>query len=69
LQRKNVRHIPLLVTVDEPRGNSADICAGTDEEEDDEQEGLEVEECGLSWGFQCVSVVSRQMERDAPWCC
>jgi len=31
-------HSPLLVTVDEPRCHRADVCAGTDEQEDHEQE-------------------------------
>jgi hypothetical protein len=29
-------HAPLLVTVNEPRRNGANVCAGTDEQEDDE---------------------------------
>ena len=48
--RERKRYVPLLVTVDEPRRNGAYVCAGTDEQEDDEQEGLEVEERGLRWG-------------------
>jgi hypothetical protein len=29
-------YAPLLVTVNEPRRNGANVCAGTDEQEDDE---------------------------------
>lgn len=57
IAKKIGRHVPLLVTVNEPRGNGADVRAGTDEKEDDEQEGLEVEERGLRGGFQCMSEV------------
>ena len=48
IAKKSRRHVPLLVAVNEPRRNCADVRAGTDEQEDDEQEGLEVEERGLT---------------------
>ena len=41
--KKSGRHVPLFVTVNEPRRNGADVRACADEQEDDEQEGLEVE--------------------------
>jgi hypothetical protein len=47
--KKNGRHVPLLVTVNEPRRNRADVRACTDEQEDDEQEGLEIEKRRLRW--------------------
>jgi len=50
IAKKSGKHIPLLVTVNEPWCDRADVRAGTDEQEDDEQEGLEVEERGLRWG-------------------
>ena len=69
--KKNGRHVPLLVTVNKPRCDSADVRAGTDEQEDDEQEGLEVEKRGLRWGSgaQSSSVVSgrKTREKDGPW--
>jgi hypothetical protein len=46
-REENGEHVPLLVTVDKPRRNSADVRASTDEQEDDEQEGLKVKERGL----------------------
>jgi hypothetical protein len=45
----------LLVTVDEPRRNSADVRAGTNEQEYDEEERLEIEERGLK---QCSGTQS-----------
>jgi hypothetical protein len=50
LQRQAKEDVPLLVTVNEPRRNRADVRAGTNEQEDDEQEGLEAEERGLRLG-------------------
>ena len=44
IAKKSGRHVPLLVTVNEPRRNRADVRACTDEQEDDEQEGLEIEQ-------------------------
>jgi hypothetical protein len=49
IANKSGRHVPLLVTVDEPRRNRADVRACTDEQEDDEQEGLKVEQRRLRW--------------------
>jgi hypothetical protein len=71
--KENGRHVPLLVTVDKPRCNSADVRAGTDEQEDDEQEGLEVEKRGLRWvpvrkvRQSCLD--GKYVERDGPWSC
>jgi hypothetical protein len=36
-------YVPLLVTIDEPRGNSTDVRTGANEQEDNEQERLEIE--------------------------
>jgi hypothetical protein len=49
IAKKSGRHVPLLVTVNEPRRHRADVRACTDEQEDDEQEGLEVEQRRLRW--------------------
>ena len=38
---------PLLVSVHKPWCYCSNIGAGADDEQDDEEEGLEVEECGL----------------------
>ena len=42
--------VPLLVTIDEPRGNSTDVRTGANEQEDNEQERLEIEKRRLSGG-------------------
>jgi hypothetical protein len=46
---------PLLVAIDEPRCDSADVRAGTDEQEDNEQKRLEIEKGGLRVysGYPC----------------
>jgi len=49
IAKKSGRHVPLLVTVNEARRNGTDVRACTDEQEDDEQEGLEVEQRRLGW--------------------
>ena len=36
---------PVLVPVDETGGHRAYVCASANHEQDDEEEGLEVEEC------------------------
>jgi hypothetical protein len=46
----------LLVTVDEPRRNSADVRGGTNEQEYDEKERLKIEERGLRYSSGAESV-------------
>ena len=50
----------MLVAVNGPWHNCVDIRAGTNEQKDDEQEGLEVEERGLRW-----SVIGAQRSRQS----
>jgi hypothetical protein len=69
IAKKNGRHVPLLVTVDEPRRNSADVRAGTDEQEYHEEERLEIEQRRLRWSsVRSQSPVDDRSyaERDAP---
>ena len=40
-------HAPLFVTIYKPWSHSADVRAGANKQENDEKEGLEVEQCGL----------------------
>ena len=40
-------HAPLFVTINQPRRYGTDVRGGTYKQEDDEKEGLEVEERGL----------------------
>jgi len=40
-------HAPLFVTINNPRRHSADVRAGANKQENDEKEGLEVEQRGL----------------------
>jgi len=47
--------VPLLVAIDEPWCDRADVCTGADEQKDDEQQGLEIEKRRLR-AFECVSV-------------
>jgi hypothetical protein len=72
--KKNGRYVPLLVTVNEPWRNRADVRACTDEQEDDEQEGLEVEQRRLRWSTgtwesRQSSLKRKYVERYRPWCC
>lgn len=74
IAKRNGRYVPLLVTVNEPWRNRADVRACTDEQEDDEQEGLEVEQRRLRWSTgaweSCQSCLKRKyVERHRPWCC
>ena len=46
----------MLVAIDEPRCDSADVRTSTNEEEDDEQKGLEVEKGRLHVGMGYVSI-------------
>ena len=39
--------IPVLIPVHNARGEVVDVCARADEQQEDEEEGLEVEEGGL----------------------
>jgi hypothetical protein len=62
----------LLVAVNEPWRNRADVRAGTDEQEDDEQKGLEIEERGLrrSIGAQRSHQSGQErkyVEKYGPW--
>jgi hypothetical protein len=56
---------PLLVAIDEPRRDSADVRTGTNEHKDNEQEGLEVEKRRLRvrWGVACQFETGRKEER------
>ena len=47
---------PLLVAIDESRRDSADVRTSTNEEEDDEQKGLEVEKGRLRVEMGYVSI-------------
>jgi hypothetical protein len=77
-------HTPLFVTINQPRRYGTDVRGGTYKQEDDEKEGLEVEERGLrsaarrcraehggklSVGSKHKRVRSLREERDRPWCC
>ena len=42
------RDVPVLVPIDESWHHGVGVCACADEKEDDEEEGLKVEYCGLS---------------------
>lgn len=44
--------VPILVPVHYTRYQGVDVCGCADEEEDDEEEGLEVEDCCLR---ECIS--------------
>jgi hypothetical protein len=48
---------PLLVAVDESGRDCPDVRAGTNQEENDKQEGLEIEERGLKRRVRFVSRV------------
>ena len=48
--------VPLLVAIDEPWCDSADVCTSANEQEDDEQKRLEIEKGRLCMGVGCVSV-------------
>lgn len=43
--------VPVLVAVDETGHHGVGVGACADEEQDDEEEGLEVEDCGLEGGL------------------
>jgi hypothetical protein len=47
--KEEKKDAPLLIAVYESRCNCADVRASTDQEENDEQQGLEIEERGLKW--------------------
>ena len=47
---------PLLVAMNEPRCDSADVCTSANEQENDEQKRLEVERGRLCMGVGCMSV-------------
>ena len=51
---------PLLVAVDESGRDRPDIRAGTNQKENDEQQGLEIEERGLKEWARVVSRVYMQ---------
>jgi hypothetical protein len=73
IAKKSGRHLPLLVTVNEPWRNRADVCACADEQEDDEQEGLEVEQRRLRWSTGAwesrqSGLKRKYVERHRPWC-
>ena len=55
--------VPLLVAIDEPWCDSADVCASANEQEDDEQKRLEIEKGRLCMGVGCVSVRDWPCER------
>jgi hypothetical protein len=74
--RKEKRDAPLFVAVYESRRHGTDVRAGADEEENDEQQGLEVEERGLKCHARTergrdTSVSSarwvRWKKKDGPW--
>lgn len=44
---------PLAVSIDDTGCSPADVCARADQEEEDEEEGLEVEQRGLVSACQC----------------
>lgn len=44
---KSKQNIPMLIPVQESREDAVQVGAGADEEEDDEQEGLELEDAEL----------------------
>jgi hypothetical protein len=74
IAKKNGKHVPLLVTVNEPRRNRADVRACTDEQENDEQEGLEVEQRRLRWSTNAwetrqSGLKRKYVEKHRPWCC
>jgi hypothetical protein len=46
---KETADVPLFVAVDKPGRNCTNVRAGTNQEENDEQQRLEVEERGLIW--------------------
>jgi hypothetical protein len=74
IAKKSGRYVPLLVTVNEPRRNRADVRACTNEQEDDEQEGLEVEQRRLRWSTGAresrqSGLKRKYMERHRPCCC
>jgi len=73
IAKKRGRHVPLLVTVNEPRRDRADVRACTNEQEDDEQEGLEVEQRRLRWSTSAwesrqSGLKRKYMERYRPCC-
>jgi hypothetical protein len=58
---------PLLVAVDESWRNCPDVRAGTNQEENDEQQGLEIEERGLKGRPRVVSRISmHETKMDGP---
>jgi hypothetical protein len=61
--KKGGRHVPLLVTVNEPRRNRADVRACTDEQENDEQEGLKVEQRRLRWSTSAWEIRQSGLKR------
>ena len=64
--------VPILVSVHYTRYQGVDVCGCADEEEDDEEEGLEVEDCCLreyisriSWAM--IGGFSGQMDAVRMW--
>ncbi len=51
--------LPVLVPVHDAWEDVVGVCARADEQEDDEEEGLEVEEGGLGWLVFGLSVGER----------
>jgi hypothetical protein len=56
---------PSLVCVDEAWHDCADVCAGANEEDDDQKEGLEVEE-GRLGEFQNIVQIRRSVQIGRP---
>lgn len=42
-----IQNVPILIPVQESRKDSVQVCAGADEEQDHEEEGLELEDAEL----------------------
>jgi hypothetical protein len=42
-----IRNVPILIPVQESREDAVQVCAGADEEQDHEEEGLELEDAEL----------------------
>jgi len=42
-----IQNVPILIPIQESREDSVQVCAGADEEQDHEEEGLELEDAEL----------------------